>query len=1020
MKTRKILSVIMAVLMMISLLPSLVFAAAVPQGALDGKLKIKGTAAVGFELSADYKKVKPKGMTDDYVSFSWSRKDGEVLTEVGTEKIYKPTEEDLGYVLVLKITGLEEMGVSGELKAKTPEIAATEEEAKALAELAVQEDAESESGEDVEVLEIAEEENSTEEIPETDAEENYDVEEISETDSGEGWDEVYEISEEGTPEETIEEIPETNGEEEWDEVYEVPEEAETPEEPAENLIYELQADTENAEGVMDFGTLDYGYEEVMEAQYATITNTGTGVLTFESFSPECFMVADILEPLQPGESVTVWAQPRTGLEPGTYMDTITYTSNEGAEASFQAAVTVAEPALNNEEYNTDDVTIEDIGTTEDAVDGNGEATTDVGADDAENNTGDAANDETGDGSQTGDGSETGDGIGEEPVVVNLSADSEAIIYNALTEGYIAAESVQYLTITNNGSEDVTIGNPFASNGNVDISLNSEMSTDEENLVLGAGLSATYSVTPKEGLGASDVPYEDMIVVPDTNGETLLSVPVNILVMALEIPDPSAVLSAENIVFDSVKEGYGKAPKAQTITITNGEVPVTLVQPTSDNFVVGELSATELGAGETATFTIRPAAGLAAGEYGDIIDLAIADGAVLGSVSVTFTVEKPDPVYALSVSPENLEFGVKEEGYKEVPKAQTVTVVNNGNVPVTLVQPAAEYFNVGKLSVTALKPGEKADFKVAPKKGLGESGYTEGIQVSCKENQNESAVVTALFEVTEKNVNLTAIHAAADITGLANGVKKSAKSLRLPETVVIVTTKGKMNAVVKWDVKGCSYDSESTAAQVFKVKGTVQLPEGVKNQDKISLITSVKVSVAAYEGAKVSDEEMRTKNSISGIDPNGAYTTDTKITFTANGYGMSNQNPRKGDVRYIPVNWKVLETRAWEGAPYTATFRMGKAGNYALSITFSRQKYDGSKWVSTGEQDVKKVSFTVGEGKTVSPTVTGIDLTPAAKKDANKKAAVRTGDNTVILPFIIILIAAAACIAGVVIYRGKKK
>lgn len=46
MKKNRVLAVIMAVLMMVTLLPSMVFAAAAPQGALDGKLKIKGTIAV--------------------------------------------------------------------------------------------------------------------------------------------------------------------------------------------------------------------------------------------------------------------------------------------------------------------------------------------------------------------------------------------------------------------------------------------------------------------------------------------------------------------------------------------------------------------------------------------------------------------------------------------------------------------------------------------------------------------------------------------------------------------------------------------------------------------------------------------------------------------------------------------------------------------------------------------------------------------------------------------------------------
>ena len=119
MRPRKIIAMVMTFLMMLSLLPSLVFAAAAPEGELGGQLKIKGTAAVGSELSADYEKVTPEGLTDDYVTFSWSRKVGDQLTEVGTEKTYKLVDEDLGNKIELKITGKAEMGITGELKVNT-------------------------------------------------------------------------------------------------------------------------------------------------------------------------------------------------------------------------------------------------------------------------------------------------------------------------------------------------------------------------------------------------------------------------------------------------------------------------------------------------------------------------------------------------------------------------------------------------------------------------------------------------------------------------------------------------------------------------------------------------------------------------------------------------------------------------------------------------------------------------------------------------------------------------------------
>ena len=133
MKRKRFLAVVMAVLMVLTLLPSMAFAAA-QSGELGGKLKIKGFAAVGTTLSADYTKVTPEGVTDDDVTFSWSRQTGEKeLVEVGTEKNYTATQDDLGYKLVLTVTGLDGSGLTGTLTAKTPEVAATEDEAKAAA-----------------------------------------------------------------------------------------------------------------------------------------------------------------------------------------------------------------------------------------------------------------------------------------------------------------------------------------------------------------------------------------------------------------------------------------------------------------------------------------------------------------------------------------------------------------------------------------------------------------------------------------------------------------------------------------------------------------------------------------------------------------------------------------------------------------------------------------------------------------------------------------------------------------------
>ena len=100
-----------------------------------------------------------------------------------------------------------------------------------------------------------------------------------------------------------------------------------------------------------------------------------------------------------------------------------------------------------------------------------------------------------------------------------------------------------------------------------------------------------------------------------------------------VTDKTYAISADTtaIDFGSVYTGYTQ-PAAKTVTVKNtGNQPVTLNQPAStSSFEVGTLSKTELAAGDTATFTVQPKAGLAAGTYSENITVS-------GSENVTVTI-----------------------------------------------------------------------------------------------------------------------------------------------------------------------------------------------------------------------------------------------------------------------------------------------------------------------------------------------------------------------------------------------
>lgn len=900
MRPKKIIAMVMTFLMMLSLLPSLVFAAAAPEGELGGQLKIKGIAAVDSELSADYTKVTPEGITDEDVTFSWSRMVGDERTEVGTEKTYKLVDEDLGNKIELKITGKSELGITGELKVNTVEIVATPEEAPEetteLPEEELQDPAPAE--EDLTEEVPAEETPAADQQPAEDTAGDTQPEEVIEI----GGDEPAASSEDAMQPVQDQSADTGDGASQPDgaatddsvinigteDYLEIPEggqtEApaeETPaaQEPAQAPVYTAEAVAEDGSTVLDFGTVDAGFTQDdannSMVKYITIKNTGTGTLNFKEISPEHFMVQDLTS-LAAGESASIWVMPREGTAAGQYSDTITYTTEEDVEVAFTANLTVAEA-------------------------------------------------------------------------------------------------------TENGSTEPQ--NPAAEN-------------------------PEPSVTT-----APENPEPSVTTAPENPEPSVTATPEEPKVEAPAITAADGVTSVEFTDTDIIQD-QGTDGKTKTVTLKKtGTNAVKLAVSSESGKVTATLDQEEIPAGEaTAVLTIQPKDTSTVGTVTDkVIITNTEDGKSLFEIPVTYTVQEK-PVYAFAADLSEVKFDSKEAGYTEAPSAVTVNVSNTGNTKLTgiTVSVTGSEFTVSAPSATELEAnaGQSVSFTVAPAAGLAAGSYAQTISI--KTDQTDYLTIPVSFTVTETATKLTAVGKVSDIS-VSNGVEKSASGLKLPSTVKITTNKGELDASVKWDVKGSAYNQSSAEAQKFAVKGTVTLPDGVTNPDNLNLVVSVNVSVS--RGAIVSDAS---NNTITGISSDGSYTTETKITFTAVGAGMDIENPIKGDVRYQPLNWEVLEARSWDSAPYSATFRMGKNGNYTLTVTYNQQKFDGSNWVNTGTQDTKQVNFTVN----AAPNQT---LTPAADKtDANQKNAVKTGDNTPILPFVIILVVAVVLIAGILVYRNKKK
>lgn len=110
-----------------------------------------------------------------------------------------------------------------------------------------------------------------------------------------------------------------------------------------------------------------------------------------------------------------------------------------------------------------------------------------------------------------------------------------------------------------------------------------------------------------------------------------------------VPDNTYTISAspETLDFGSVYPNYTQ-PAAQTVTIKNtGNQTVTLVQPTSEHYILGNLSAKELAPNGTATFTVQPKPDLDANTYNEALTVTGSSGdkTVEATVQLQFEVKQ---------------------------------------------------------------------------------------------------------------------------------------------------------------------------------------------------------------------------------------------------------------------------------------------------------------------------------------------------------------------------------------------
>ena len=183
----------------------------------------------------------------------------------------------------------------------------------------------------------------------------------------------------------------------------------------------------------------------------------------------------------------------------------------------------------------------------------------------------------------------------------------------------------------------------------------------------------------------------------------------------------------------------------------GDGTVTLKIPKSDYFeVMNEdgseaVSGIQIAKGDSLMFMVQPKTGLTKGDYSDtLIFESEEDSEVAVQVTAEVSVKEAEQeqITAVKADPESFSYDDLKEGY-DTPEATTITLTNTGNTTVSLMQPYAEYFDIGELSASVLEPGDSAAFTAVPVTGLKVGNYLDSIQIAQTSSEGQEDVLTTI-------------------------------------------------------------------------------------------------------------------------------------------------------------------------------------------------------------------------------------------------------------------------------------
>ena len=388
-------------------------------------------------------------------------------------------------------------------------------------------------------------------------------------------------------------------------------------------------------------------------------------------------------------------------------------------------------------------------------------------------------------------------------------------------------------------------------------------------------------------------------------------------------------------------------------------------------------------------------------YGNTVTASQSPVAGTYSTSVSYSLAglQPDTTYHYRVVAVNA--GGTANGVDQMFTTSALTVTaaidsvaaTNGTITVTLdkvpsVSPAAADFTATSkvdsstasgLSLSDFSWNESTQTITFAFTPIAQKALAQSVVIAVSYN-NSAPVSAEAFTVDAQSPihkTLLSITEPEAITGITNGTAKTAAALGLPETVVLTTDDGDVDADVHWDVTGSDYDKSQKTEQTFTVSGVVVLPSGVVNTNNVELTTTISITINAATGGETP------AHTITG------FLLDYATKTVPYGTKLTSLNlPKKIEAVGAEISNLWITVTEW----VCSSYKQNVSGTYTFKAVLD-SGYVDSGYALDSSVGMPEIKVTVKKKSTSSNNSSSVGTSSSAASTDKTETKVDTAGNT---------------------------